>query len=185
MSRERVDRSAIVRLLAKAESIAAKLRATIYKPTNKPHLFGLLMNTEISFFNFETQEIDRNMTRTLDLPGGAPRVLLPTTTTKLAQRMLYASRAISDVLPIGFFGSPALDLLLALHIAEESAQYPNVNEISLPGSLSPAVTTRWVSALVNRGLIEERDELLALTCEGHELVIKLIEGVYAVQRTLD
>ncbi|RYF21449.1 MAG: hypothetical protein EOO77_06010 [Oxalobacteraceae bacterium] len=143
------------------------------------------MNIESLIFYFEKQEIDRNMTRTLDLPGGAPRVLLPTTTTKLAQRMLYASRAIFDVLPIGFFGSPALDLLLALHIAEESAQYPNVNEISPPGSLSPAVTNRWVKALVNHGLIEQRDELFALSSEGHELVIKLIEAVYAVQRTLD
>ena len=112
-------------------------------------------------------------------------MLGPTTTTKLAQRMLHSSRVIADILPAGFYGSPGLNILLALHLAEENAQYPTANEMYPPGSTSPVVTQRWVKALVSYGLVEQHDDLLALSSKGHETVIQLMERVFEVQRELD
>ena len=125
------------------------------------------------------------VTKTLDMPGGRPRILTSTTTTKMAQRMLHSSRVIADILPVGFYSSPGLDILLALHLAEESAQYPSASEMCPSGSASPAVTLRWVNALVSYGLVEQHDDLLALSTDGHATVIKLVEAVFAAQRALD
>jgi len=103
----------------------------------------------------------------------------------MAQRMLHSSRVIADILPAGFYSSPGLDILLALHLAEESAQYPSASEMCPPGSASPAVTLRWVKALVSHGLVEQHDDLLALSTDGHATVIRLMEAVFAAQRALD
>lgn len=125
------------------------------------------------------------MSRTLSAPGGVPRMLAPTTTHKLAQRMLSASRVMADVLPRGFYGSPGLDILLAMYVAEGDAQYLSAGELCPPGSLSPKITERWIVALDNEGLVERRRDLLALTPMGYATVNDLIERVYAVQRALD
>ena len=121
----------------------------------------------------------------LDVPGSTPRILAPTTTVKLAQRMLSASRTASAHLPAGMYGSPGLDILLALYVAEEDARYLSVSELDLPGTISPAVTLRWVKAAAHYGLIECRDDLLALSEQGYATVTKLVKEIYAAQRTLD
>ena len=127
------------------------------------------------------------MTKTLDPPHGPARTLATTTTTtaKLARRMLCASRVAADCLPSGFYGSPGLDILLALHVAEEDAQYLSAGDLTPPGSLAPSVTERWIGALEHHGLIDRRGELLALSVRGHAVVSNLLERLYAVQRSLD
>jgi hypothetical protein len=113
------------------------------------------------------------------------RVYAPTTTTKLAERMLAASTAVAQCMPAGFYANPALDILLELHVAEEAARYLSVDDLAPAGSPSVAVTTRWIDALIVQGLIERRDPLLALSAKGHELVVTLTGAVFKAQRALD
>jgi hypothetical protein len=123
------------------------------------------------------------MTKMLD-PRGSP-AHTPTTTAKLARRMLCASRVVADCLPFGFSGSPGLDILLALHVAEEEAQYPHASDLTPPTSLAPSITRRWIHVLEQHGLIDRRDDMLALSVYGHTVVTDLLEKIYAVQRSLD
>lgn len=88
-------------------------------------------------------------------------------------------------MPPGFYAPTALDALLILYVAEDDAQYLKLAELDVPGATSRSVIQRWVAALVTQGLIERRDELLALSERGHGLVTSIIEGIYAVQRELD
>lgn len=125
------------------------------------------------------------MTKTLIPPKGSSRMLAPTTTAKLARRMLCTSRVVADRLPVGLYGSPGLDILLALHIAEEDAQYLSAGDLIPPGSLGPSVTERWIRALEQDDLIERRGEVLALSPKGHTILSNLLEAIYAVQRSLD
>ena len=125
------------------------------------------------------------MTNTLGVPGSTPRILAPTTTVKMALRMLSASRTASDHLPTGLYGSPGLDILLTLYVAEDDARYLSISELNPPGTISPAVTQRWVKAAAHYGLIECRDDLLALSEKGYATVTKLVVEIYAAQRTLD
>lgn len=125
------------------------------------------------------------MTKTLDPPHGRGRTLSATTTAKLASRMLGASKVVADCLPHGLYGSPALDILLALHVAEEDAQYLGVGQLTPPASPAPAVTARWIDVLVLEGLIDRKGDLLALSAQGHFVVSNLLERLYVVQRMLD
>jgi hypothetical protein len=110
---------------------------------------------------------------------------VPITTAKLAQRMLCTSRTIVDSLPRGLYGSPGLDILLALHIAEEDAQYLSANELTPPGSLNTVVTDRWDKTLEQYDLIDRAGDLLALSSHGHAVVSGMLEAIYLLQRTLD
>lgn len=112
-------------------------------------------------------------------------MMVPTTTRKLAQRMLSASREVAAALPRGFYAATPLDTLLILHVAEDDARYLKIDELDIPGVTSRGVVERWVAALVTEGLIERRDALLALSEKGHALVIVMIESIYAAQRGLD
>lgn len=118
------------------------------------------------------------------MAGGDPR-FAPTTTKKLAQRMLSASREIAASLPHGYHASTPLDTLLLLHVAEDDARYLEIGELDVPGATSPRVVARWVAALEKEGLIDRRDRFLALSEKGHRLVIATMEAVYAAQRALD
>jgi hypothetical protein len=125
------------------------------------------------------------MTKMLDPHGRPARTPTPTTTAKLARRMLCASRVVADCLPFGFYGSPGLDILLALHVAEEDAQYPQAGDLTPPGSLGPSVTERWIHVLKQHGMIDRRGDMLALSVHGHAVVTDMLEKLYAVQRSLD
>lgn len=125
------------------------------------------------------------MTKMLDPRGNPARTPTPTTTAKLARRMLCASRVVADCLPFGLYGSPALDILLALHVAEEEAQYLHAGDLTPPASSGPSVTERWIHALEKYGLIDRRGDILALSVHGHAVVTDLLEKLYAVQRSLD
>ena len=125
------------------------------------------------------------MSKLLSLPGGAFRLGAPTTTSKLAQRMLCASREIADAFPAGFYASTALDILLTLHVAEEDASYPAWESMEVPGWPSTRTVDRWIAALTDEGLVDRHDGRIALSQRGYALVISTIERVYAAQRALD
>jgi len=88
-------------------------------------------------------------------------------------------------MPHGFYAPTALDTLLILYVAEDDARYLTLAELEVPGATSRSVIQRWAAALVSEGLIERRDELLALSERGYSLVTSMIEGIYASQRQLD
>ena len=119
------------------------------------------------------------MSKVLRLPRGQVRIV-PTTTIKLAQRMLAAAATVADHLPYGCMDSPSLAILLKLYVDEESALYPRVEDLNPPGSTSSAITGRWVSALEEFGLVERQGGLLALTSSGYACVTHLLEDLYTV-----
>ncbi|RYF05189.1 MAG: hypothetical protein EOO40_10485, partial [Deltaproteobacteria bacterium] len=63
------------------------------------------------------------LSKVLSAPGRGPRIIAPTTTRKLAQRMLSASREIAAAMPRGFYAPSPLDTLLTLYVAEDDARY--------------------------------------------------------------
>lgn len=125
------------------------------------------------------------MSKTLRPQGDMPRTVAPTTTAHLARRIFAASGAIADNLPVGFYSAPALDILLALHAAEDEAHYPLSDTLVVPGLTSSDLIDRWVGLLIDSGLIDERGGRLALTSSGHQTVTTLLERVFEVQRSLD
>lgn len=125
------------------------------------------------------------MTKTLIPPGGGPQILAATTTAKLALRIKCTFQAISDHLPIGLDSSPAVELLLALYVAEEDARYLVVSDLRPSGSLRPGTTERWLRALEQHDLVDRKGDMLALSSRGHETITRLLEAVYATQRGLD
>jgi len=128
---------------------------------------------------------DQNLSRSLDLPGDTPRIIAPTTIRKMAERLLSASCEIAAFMPRGFHGPCPLDILLALYIAEDDADYLQQGDLTMPGALSPASVGRWTAALLSEGLIEQRNMLLGLSDKGHALVTSTIEAIYLAQRALD
>ena len=121
----------------------------------------------------------------LDALDSSVRVLAPTTSTKLAARML-ATVSIMAAHPLrDIYCSPALDILLALHVAEEDALYPSVFGIVPNRSMSPAVAERWVNVLVNAGLVQRRSDTLALSDQGYKAITALLSSIFEAQRELD
>lgn len=126
------------------------------------------------------------MSRTLRATDGATHIVVaPTTTTKMASRMLAASAVVAARMPTGFYANPALDILLTLHIAEEDARYLAVTDLNPAGSASPSITSRWIVALISEGLIDRRGDLLALSSDGHAFITDMTQGVFDAQRSLD
>ena len=124
------------------------------------------------------------MTKTLFVKGRVSRPT-PTTTTELAQRLLRASLTLAEHLPDKIVGSPALDILLSLYVAEEEARYLAVGELAPAGDRTPAVIQRWVAYLVQLGLVERRGDLLALSTDGHAAITDAIEAMFVALRALD
>ena len=93
--------------------------------------------------------------RILSVPDGKVRVVSTTTTLKLAERMLAASRVVSSHLPAGFSPPTPMNLLLELFIAEENALYPGAADLGRHDGMSPRLVDRWLIALLHEGLIEK------------------------------
>jgi DNA-binding MarR family transcriptional regulator len=125
------------------------------------------------------------MSKVLHAPDATVRVIAPTTTKKMAQRMLIGSQEVAAALPKGFHTPVALDVLLTLYIAEDDARYLAVGDLEVGAGVSPGTVERWVLALISEGLIERRDNLIALSQAGHNLVTATIEDLYRKQRALD
>jgi hypothetical protein len=89
------------------------------------------------------------------------------------------------MLPAGLREAAPLDILLALHVAEEDADYLSLSSLASGGSYSLRVAERWVLALEQNGLLEQRADLLALSPCGHDVVSEILEAVYFAQRELD
>lgn len=113
------------------------------------------------------------------------RILRPATTAKIALRMLAGLRVIADYLPEGLAGTPAVDILLAVYVAEDSALYPSITDLEPASSSSTNVTRRWVSALISMKMLEQRSGVLALTENGHRIMTSAITELYRRQRELD
>ncbi len=124
------------------------------------------------------------MTKTLFVKGGS-RLPTPTTTAKLAHRVLTVSSTFAARLPWGIVGSPALDILLSLYVAEEDARYLSIRELAPAGDRTPAVTQRWVAYLAQLELVDRQGDMLALSTEGHLAVTDAIEAMFIAQQALD
>lgn len=125
------------------------------------------------------------MPHELTVTDGSVRVVSTTTTVKLAERILAGSRVAKDNMPEGFHTGTALNLLLEMYVAEESAQYLRLPELGVVDGMHPRVTERWIAALVEEGLVSVRIDHAALTSDGHGMVTRLLQELFAAQRTLD
>lgn len=125
------------------------------------------------------------MPHTLTVADGSVRTVSTTTTVKLAERMLAASRVVRENLPKGFQSATPLNLLLEMYVAEESARYLRLTELGAIDEMHPRIAERWIAALVEEGLVCVRIDHAALTSEGHMTVTRLLEELFAAQRALD
>lgn len=126
-----------------------------------------------------------DMPRLLSRAGDKPRFLPPTTSVKIAQRMLSASYIVAGALSSGLYNAPVLEILLSLYLLEEDAAYLTKSDLSNAQRIDKMVVQRWLNVLVERGLVEEQADLIALTQSGYDQVNSLIEAVYNAQRALD
>lgn len=125
------------------------------------------------------------MPHTLTVADGSARVVSTTTTVRLAERMLEASRVVRDNLPKGFHSGTSLNLLLEMYVAEDSARYLQLPELGTVDQMHPRVVERWIAALVEEGLVCVRIDHAALTSTGHEMVTRLLQELFTAQRALD
>lgn len=99
--------------------------------------------------------------------------------------MLSASYIVAGALSSGLYNAPVLEILLSLYLLEEDAAYLTKSDLSNAQRIDKMVVQRWLNVLVERGLVEEQADLIALTQSGYDQVNSLIEAVYNAQRALD
>jgi hypothetical protein len=99
--------------------------------------------------------------------------------------MLAASGVVSSHLPAGFSPPTPMNLLLELFIAEENALYPGAADLGRHDGMSPRLVDRWLIALLHEGLIEKNNEAVALTDQGFNAVVRVLEAMFNAQRLLD
>lgn len=78
-----------------------------------------------------------------------------------------------------------MNLLLELFIAEESAQYPEADDLGKHDGMSRRVVDRWLIALLAERLIERNEKAVALTEHGYNTVVRVLEAMFKAQRLLD
>lgn len=125
------------------------------------------------------------MPRALIAENGATYIVGSTDTVKLAKRVIETGRVIAGALPKGYVSPSAMELLLALYLAEEDARYLSVSELSATEGVAITVAARWVNALCKIDLVEQRNGLIALTGSGYFTVITTLQDIFGAQRLLD
>lgn len=99
-----------------------------------------------------------------------------------ARNVLAARRALQGVLPPDLVHNPALELLIALFVADAGPM--PLDEALRSASVSPAVAGRWVAALAAEGLVARQDEALALTEAGRARVADTLRAIIRSQAEL-
>lgn len=125
------------------------------------------------------------MAQTLAIADGTTRILSPTTTVKLAERMLAASRIAQSALPPGFHSTAALNILLEMYVAEDGGTRLSVAKVTATDDAHPRVMERWLAALVQEGLVSVGVNYAVLTTDGHAAVDRLLKDLFVAQRALD
>lgn len=97
---------------------------------------------------------------------------------KAARRMVLARRSLNDVLPADLLHDPALDILLALYLADEP-----VAEENLPfyTTVSAIVAGRWAKVLADRDLVDVVDGRFSLSNEGAKRMAQMLTKAIALQ----
>lgn len=125
------------------------------------------------------------MARTLAVADGTMRVLSPTTTVRLAERILAASRVTQSALPPGFHSTAALNILLEMYVADDGGRRLSMAEVTAIADAHPRVMERWLAALVQEGLVSVSVEDAVLTADGRAAVDRLLSDLFVAQRALD
>jgi hypothetical protein len=125
------------------------------------------------------------MSRTLRVADGKEHVVSTATMTKLAERMLTSSRVVACSMPAGLYPPSPVTILLELYLAEEEALYPRSSALGVTDHMHPVVAERWVAALVQQGLVEQRHNRAALSATGYKIVKDMLNLLFQVQRALD
>lgn len=125
------------------------------------------------------------MAQMLAVADGTMRVLSPTTTVRLAERMLAASRVTQNALPPGFHSTAALNILLQMYVAKDGGRRLTVANVTATDDAHPRIMERWLAALVQEGLVSVSIEHAVLTADGHAAVDRLLSDLFVAQRALD
>ncbi len=96
----------------------------------------------------------------------------------LARRMGNMRRSISETLPAELFHDPALDILLALYLADTPVAETNV---SFYTTVSASVAGRWVKALTAYGLVDIVGERISLSAEGVKRMDQMLTAATGLQ----
>jgi hypothetical protein len=122
---------------------------------------------------------------TLSCVPGQPVIVSTTTTVKLAERMVAASRVVEANMPVSLSPPLPINVLLEIYLAEEAGRSIRVHDLTTAGSGSTMSSQRWVSALSSSGLVEQRGELIALSQLGYDTIMKTLKDLFMAQRELD
>ena len=112
-----------------------------------------------------------------ELDPEAPREADGATATVMVSRLLEFRRARDLAFGQDLFGEPAWEILLALFISKDHGTYPSTDDIAVQINCYPSTMKRWLSLLVNRGLV------VKITREGavqYQLSAKSLQALDSV-----
>ncbi|MFC3558644.1 hypothetical protein ACFOKI_14685 [Sphingomonas qilianensis] len=97
--------------------------------------------------------------------------------------MLAARRALQEHLPIDLIHDPSLDMLLSLFVTEVEGVAMGAAELATTTTVGPVTAGRFIKAMMQAALIEDRDDVIALTEAGRAAVEAAMEAAAAAQAT--
>lgn len=97
---------------------------------------------------------------------------------QLARRMVTMRRCLSEALPAELFHDPALDILLALYLADTPVAEDNV---AFYTTVSASVAGRWAKALTAYGLVDVVGDRLSLSAEGVRRMEEMLTAATELQ----
>lgn len=100
-----------------------------------------------------------------------------------ARSIIAAHRVLSEKLPPGFSGDPALIILLDLFVEREGGRTRTPGDIVGVTGQSATVVMRWCKALVQQGLVRIGHDV-ELTERGVYLVTDMVAAVISSQASL-
>ena len=110
---------------------------------------------------------------------------------RLADVLLQIRAIRSNYLPQDLFGEPGWDILLDLYLHRRRAKRVSVTSACIAARVPPTTALRWISELIDRGLIERegdpkdrRRAFLSLTEAGERDVTRALMRAFEILRDL-
>jgi hypothetical protein len=100
-----------------------------------------------------------------------------------ARSIIAARRVLSEKMPAGFAGEPALIILLDLFVEQESDRTRTLADLVAETGLASTAVARWCKALGHQGLVRF-GPVVELTDSGMDLVIDMVAAVIGSQARL-
>lgn len=101
-----------------------------------------------------------------------------------ARAILAVRQRLGASLPGGFLYDPVFDILLTLYVADAERRVLRQEDMCRSGYAAPNSTRRWITALLDEGLIREEAEHYGLTERAREMLERALKQHPDLRRAL-